>query len=915
MLQKAKETVLFFLKQMGCIDSASSSQIKDAVNNALKIYPVNEDTLKREIESMYRIWVDEFRIIEKAEARRPWLMASKANIKWNFWERYRNYLEEYITLPQASVKSIDDLTDRVLDALFNPKIKAVIDKRGMVVGQVQSGKTANYVGLICKAADAGFGIIVILAGIHNNLRSQTQLRVDLGFLGFDTQHERAFRDNNLWIGVGKDPKTRKLVAHSLTSNDERGDFTASATRAMGLNFNTEQPIIAVVKKNARVLERIEQWLTAFTESVSDGRKVIRNKTLLLIDDEADHASINTRRDELNPTKINNQIRKILKLFDKSGYVGYTATPFANIFIPLDDDNLFPRDFIINLQAPSNYIGPDKIFGLKPYENDDDNSERFPIIFQVDDFEEFFPNRHKKDDDLPESLPDSLKTAIRCFIITCAVRRLRNQKEVHNSMLIHVTRFQRWQRHIKYLVSNVFNLYRMGIEQKIPLIINLFENTFKDDSGTYRSYISITRDILDSELSDFDTCTLEHSWVDVAEHLHDAASRIQIKEIHGGAADSLSYFDHKEGLSVIVVGGNKLSRGLTLEGLSVSYFLRASKMYDTLMQMGRWFGYRPGYIDLCRLFTSAELNEWFSHIALASEELRNEFEYMSDVAGSTPEQYALRVRTHPGVLQISASNKIRNAVTVHITWAGRLVQTYRLQKNHEIIESNYNITRDFIISLKEQYQSKSHSYVWYNIDIELIRIFLKGFQIAEDLISSAPVNLLRYIDGLGTGHELQKWRVAVKSKRNTGKRSIIMDFDIGWLLRSQADDNKNTYHIRKSNITSRQDEFIDMTEEEISYYYQKTVEQWRRINRKGKPVNPDPQIVRNEYRKPDKPLLIIYFLDPAGAELPQEAYPIIGFAISFPASHANESVSYAVHEQFRTYFDFYLDEYDDEVNDE
>ncbi len=466
----------------------------------------------------------------------------------------------------------------------------------MVVGQVQSGKTANYTGLICKAADAGFRMIIVLAGIHKNLRSQTQLRLDEGFLGFDTQHQRAFQQNNLWIGVGEPKSNRHLIAHSLTSSLDNGDFNAGAANSLGLNFNTNEPILAVVKKNAHVLNRLEQWLSAQTTETIYGRRIIRNKPLLIIDDEADNASINTRRDELNPTRINGQIRNLLRLFQKSAYIGYTATPFANIFIPLNDDNLFPRNFITNIPAPSNYIGPDKIFGFEPLEDDEEPLDTLPIVTRIDDYQLFVPDRHKRDDQLPTSVPESLKTAIKCFIITCAIRRARGQTSEHNSMLIHVSRFQIWQARIKELVENVFNFYRMGIEQNNSGVIYELRQTFEEDTDGYRSYTTTTQQILNSELSEIDPGIKVHSWNEILSFLHPAATKIQVKEIHGGARDVLDYqaYDKKyakegeeAGLSVITIGGNKLSRGLTLEGLSVSFYLRASRMYDTLMQMGRW----------------------------------------------------------------------------------------------------------------------------------------------------------------------------------------------------------------------------------------------------------------------------------------------------------------------------------------
>ena len=464
-----------------------------------------------------------------------------------------------------------------------------------------------------------------------------------------------------------------------------------------------------------------QWLSAQAVEIN-GRRVIRNKSLLLIDDEADNASINTRPENDGATRINALIRDVLRLFDKSGYIGYTATPFANIFIPIEEDGLFPRDFIINLPPPSNYIGPDKILGFQPVEDDEISDTVLPVVQRIDDFHNFVPNGHRSGDILPADAPESLKQAIKCFILTCAIRRLRGQTNVHNSMLVHVSRFVRWQEQIREIVENVFDFYRRGIEMNVPHIIEEFRAAFEDDTETYKSYTTTSELILDSSLNEIDPNIQVHRWTDVLIHLNDAASRIQVRKINGGSADALNYFDHTNGLSVIAIGGDKLSRGLTLEGLSVSYYLRASRMYDTLMQMGRWFGYRPGYVDLCRLFTSRELNEWFCHIALASEELRSEFDYMSDVAGSTPEQYALRVRTHPGVLQISASNKIRRAVSVDVSWAGRMVESYEFQKDPDVIHSNLNATVDFIQNLEGEPQIIKDNYLWFDVPAQSIRQF-------------------------------------------------------------------------------------------------------------------------------------------------------------------------------------------------
>lgn len=939
MIQQAIKTLRTYLPLSG---SVTADEINNAVNHVISfpLYStIDKDLLLREAEAIYNIRIEDFRIIESYERRRPWISDKKSTI-WNtdnktFWGRYKDYLQIEKNFSNSTADQLDKLTERVLDGLFDPTVNASINKYGLVVGQVQSGKTSNYTGLICKAADAGYKLIIVLAGIHNNLRSQTQLRLDEGFLGFNTKYAQAFnqiQDDDIRIGVGKISKSE--IAHSLTSCRDNGDFTRGAFNSLGLNFNTNEPIIAVVKKNHRSLERLHTWLDAQQTEIN-GKRAIRNKSLLLIDDEADNASINTNPENDKSTKINGQIRDLIRLFEKSGYVGYTATPFANIFIPLDEDDLFPQDFIINLPAPSNYIGPDKVFGFQFSDETESSETVLPIVRKIDDYLTFIPAKHKNADlgswrtrdEIPQqtfdtfcnNAPESLTTAIKSFIVTCAIRRFRGQTKVHNSMLVHITRFQNWQKLICKVVEEKFGYYRRGIEMNIPQIIEELRQIFEEDTPKYLSYRSTSEQILNSSQKNIDPQIQIHKWKDILPHLNDAVSRIQVREINGGSADALNYFDHKDGLSVIAVGGDKLSRGLTLEGLSISYYLRASKMYDTLMQMGRWFGYRPGYVDLCRLFTSRELNEWFCHITAASEELRNEFDYMSDIAGSTPKQYALRVRTHPGVLQISASNKIRRAVTVDVSWAGRLVESYEFSTRSEIIQNNLEATNSFIDALPSKPQIISSNYLWKDISFQNIKILLQKFRLSENLKAADPGNLLRFIEAQTANNELTSWRVAIISKKSTDKRTVIrkeeMNLDIGFILRNRDEKNSNDdiYYLIRSHIISPQHEFIDLTDEETTEAWKKTKDLWKAKNKDGLPQYLNGEVVRNRIRHPRNPLLLIYFLDPEGAKLTDNQTPVVGYAISFPASKFNTPSSYAVHEQLLPIFsqDDNIEEFDDE----
>jgi len=913
MISNAILTIRTLLPDSGSVTKEQIETQVDFVLTNPAFKDLDRNLLIREVESLYRVRVEEFRMIEASERRKHWINDNKNSIAWNFWERYKIYLQFRKNFAPETIGHLDRLTNKTLDGLYNPKAEIGFDKKGLVVGQVQSGKTSNYTGLICKAADAGYNMIIILAGMHNNLRTQTQLRLDEGFLGFDTKYQRAFNTGNSIIGAGVGQGI--YPAHSFTSSDEGGDFNKRGN----YSFHTNEPIIAVVKKNKTRLENLYRWLHSHGTDAGSGNRKIKDKTLLLIDDEADNASINISNDPLKRSGINKAITDILGLFSKSGYVGYTATPFANIFIPFNENDIFPRDFIINLPAPSNYIGPEKVFGFRAVADDETSDTVLPIINRINDYQSYIPNKHKMRDQLPSGLPDTLKRAIRCFIITCAIRRLRGQEKEHNSMLVHVTRYVTWQNHISDLVAKVFEHYKLGVDQNNDVVLDELRKTFEEDvreeGYQYKSYKTVSQEILDSDLADIDSLIQVHEWKDVLPHLHDAVTKIKVRAINGGSVDILDYVDNPNGLSVIAIGGDKLSRGLTLEGLCVSYYLRASTMYDTLMQMGRWFGYRPGYVDLCRLFTSRELNEWFCHITHASEELREEFDYMADVAGSTPEQYALKVRTHPGVLQITSSNKMKDTIEIQITWSGRLVESYELKRSKEAIDNNFGATNNFIASLQGNFEKKDSNFMWKNVTANQVKEYLKNIQLLENLKAYEPHNLIRFIDLQLPNGELTNWTVALMSKGNADTESSVSFSDgnkqVGCWVRTLDTNNSSDdiYYLKKSHILSPKDEFIDLSTPEYDRAMELTREHWKKKNKKGEPSYPNGQVVRNEIRNPNNPLLLIYLLDPSGAQnelfkpLSTPSNPIVGYAISFPKSNFNAFVAFAVKDELLDRFDF------------
>lgn len=875
---------------------------------------VDEGALFREILSQVNTWQAEPSVL-RDKKHTPWLPERKASIEWNFWKRYRQYLEEEKGWPAKPVTTrLDTVTDSILGDIGNPAQHGQWDRRGMVVGEVQSGKTANYTGLICKAVDAGYKLIIVLAGMTNDLRSQTQSRLDAEFLGFESEVGK-LHGNRSRIGVGLIDTPGQLIAHPLTYSSHDGDFRANKSANLQLGGS---PLLLVVKKNTSVLKRILAWAENQGKIHPEtGKRIVDNVPLLLLDDEADNASVNTKKPDEDPTQINKAIRLILNAFQQRSYVGYTATPFANIFILPDEedksqygDDLFPKGFIYYISPPSNYVGPAQLFGLtEDLDGGDNTTEGLPLIrTEADDAETIFPLSHKKELVVDE-LPESLIKALQSFIITCAARRVRGQKEVHNSMLIHVTRFNLVQRQVMDLVNTeLVSMLRM-IEyntgaQAVKFLTELQELWESDYIPTYEKIVGIYED----------PQLIPLQWKDVCSELFNAVSKIQVRGINGDAGGALDYDNNPTGLNVIAIGGDKLSRGLTLEGLSVSYYIRPAKNYDTLLQMGRWFGYRPGYVDLCRLYTTEDLVAWYEHIAVANEELRREFNFM-ELSRKTPEEYGLKVRTHPEGLNITAANKIRHGRSMRVSFSRSLAQTTIFHKDTKIHEENFAATDQWLKSLNQPAEIGKKRVVWNNITAAKVINFLENY-VSHPLCRQVEGDLLiKYIQKLQGYAELTTWTVAlVSNSMSRATPAKIGGHDIGLLYR--ADDtpkDDSMYMLKKSNILSPEDEQIDLTEGEKAKALADNIAAFERgeTRSKKKPERPSGPFIRS-VRSPQNGLLLIYPLDPGLLEKKFTTTPIVGFAFSFPESSRGEASAIEYQVNTKYWRDRYGEEDDDDA---
>jgi hypothetical protein len=922
----------------------SSEEITQDIQRGLKSFEEKEINLtyvREYLERQFNVESEKHIILE--EGYEPWIHNRKGTVDKRFWERYKKYLLNDQKWAPDTVDKLDDITDDVLDHLKDPTSTGDWDKRGMVVGQVQSGKTSNYIGLMSKAADYGYKIIVVLAGLTKDLRAQTQLRTDLGFLGWDTQVDRASPEESRSFGVSK--YDSRPQAHYFTTSALDGDFKATSTRIVGTNPRSGH-VVLVVKKNPSVLKEFIRWFADRGDQLGDGKRLVKRLPLLLIDDEADNASINISRDTIST--INGLIRSLLSLFQQSAYVGYTATPFANVFIPLTEDedeisrglniqlpefwkysgrDLFPKDFILNIFPPSNYIGPKEIFGLEAeLSTEPEKAEAgLPLLVEIKptEYAPYFPDKHKKDDALPDDLPESLKHAIKSFILTCAIRRARGQIKAHNSMLVHVTRFVRWQNKVASLINRQLKSWQQQIQYNQGSILNELKGLFE------REFQPITEQVINDERHD-DTMIRHLEWFEVETQLKKASAKIRVRAIHGDSTQeglnfdnisSLDYYQYRNsGLSVIAVGGNKLSRGLTLEGLSVSYYLRASVMYDTLMQMGRWFGYRPGYLDLCRLYTSGELIKWYKYITVASEELRNEFEQMKRDRKS-PRNFGIKVRRHPDVLKITATNKMRSGQEMELTFSDKLRETWCFRRDQRIFESNYKHTYNLINSLEFPQSKNGQQFVWQDENNwQRVIDFLKGYE-ADNRIEHQK--LIEYISEQAKSKFLTNWTIVLVSNDRNQKSDLFQvqgkPVSVGLTMRSDSREGEgNYYEITKSHIIDPKHEYIDfdVSGEAFEEAVKMTVEDWQKSERKNK--KPDPPTVPTgknvrAMRPVQNGLLLIYPLDPKpkGWEDSDNQVPIIGYAISFPKNEDDKKLKYQVNEVFMEEFDYDLEDFDGE----
>ena len=879
------DLVISAIRAMSKADEAVDEKLIDELiyrMSSVLAYELNEEefeAVRKELHHRQTIVMDPGIAISSDPNFKNWYNPIDIEPGNSYWARYKKYLSSDLLLPEKVIQSIDISTTDIVNLLGEPVENGIFARKGLVIGDVQSGKTANYISVINKAADAGYKVIVLLTGTIEKLRQQTQARIDEGFIGIDTSDlERERRNNPIGVGL----INGGISVSSFTSIIK--DFNKSVLTNSNVPLDSLSiPLILVVKKNKAVLDSIYKL---FNGEKKDQTYNKINQSLLFIDDEADNASINTNSQDDDPTSINKSIRRILGLFMRSSYVGYTATPYANVFIEpntkedMENEDLFPKDYIYVLQPPSNYIGAREIYS---------EEGQYKTMYRViDDFEEFLPLKHKKDYELPLDIPLSLKKAILSFLIANAIRDLRGDLTTHRSMLINVSRFICIQNDLKDLVNDYFLLVRDKIQHylhnpdynKYPLL-KLLEDVYNEEFKNVGSFEE-TKDI---------------NWQSIRAELFNSIKNIRVESINGGNASKLlDYKGYDNGLRLIAIGGLSLSRGLTLEGLCISYFYRNSVMYDTLMQMGRWFGYRRNYEDLCQVWMSEESYSWYQHISDATDELRDEINriYYSNL---TPLDVGIKVRSSEGALIVTAKNKMRSAgdYVADLSLSGDYIEAPHFSKNSQTINSNIEAVKNLINALQlNGYKvadpnelSLAYKSAKQILDVkkEIIVDFLKQVETHHRNIKFIAPKLAELIEN-SSEELLDTWDIAFAQGKSRNEFNILGE-PIHRVERSTENIASSIITLRKHRIGSLGMATCGLTETQCTQ-----IEEWiKEKNEKyAEKRAPDKEYFRTDIKR--KPLLVIYLIDVKSSENITHSQPLVGLGIGIPNLKEPRELSYA-----------------------
>lgn len=754
----------------------------------------------------------------------PWYTGPTEHDK--FWPSLKKLLSEDAGWASA-VPSLDATSTDVVTLIEDPN-KETISTRGLVIGYVQSGKTANFTATIAKAADAGYRLFIVLSGVHNTLRRQTQLRLNEQLCALNPTE---------WVPL----------------TDDARDF-GNPVLALPLVAGSQLKLLAVVKKNVTRLTNLRDWLlTAHKEGGLD------NCPVLIIDDEADQASPNSAKNaELDQTTINGLIVELLAL-PRVAYVGYTATPFANVLAnPADTKNIYPRHFIYSLPKPKGYFGSEELFGANLSEEESTLETQPHDMIRYVSEDDAAAHAVKAKQVHEPVVSDSLAEAIRWFVMATAARRVRSGQAKHSSMLIHTT---------------------MRVQPQNDFVPVLKEHIKKLKSDWNSSETENWRAQWEAEVSAepavrHGLTTVDFS--DIEPKIENILDSTQVVADNSFSEERLLYTS--DPATVIAVGGNTLSRGLTLEGLISSFFLRSASTYESALQMGRWFGYRPGYEDLPRIWTTRELAEAFRFLAQIEIAIRREVDrYKGGDAG--PSDLAVRIQLHPR-MRVTSKLKMQFAVQATASFSGERPQTTYF--NHlDLTKSRQNIQATKILLTEAMSNGLLEKQtpavvVFKGLHVSVVSEFLRAYSFNANSEMSSGL-LSRYVEEQNKFGSLLTWNVAISTKERADGADQAIELapglSVNLIQRSRLIDGADPATANIGTLTSRLDRMLDIDVPDAASMSDKELQALR--NQEGVPL-----LILYPISKDSKPRANAVLREPLQAVEHQ-----IGVAFSFPDAAA------------------------------
>jgi hypothetical protein len=801
-------------------------------------------------------------------------------------EGFSDYLRSTLHWSEESILSLDETTTAVVERLADPTREERHQARGLVVGYVQSGKTANITGVVAKAADAGYRLIVVLAGTQNMLRYQTQRRLDKELLGAEFVEDE-YLDDADWDTFRRHGATPSLLGAFdwVRLTDRSHDYRKLPAGAIEtLKFSKVDPARAfndpvnlyrsnakllVVKKNAAVLDKLATDLTRVNT-----KGQLAEVPTLVIDDESDQASVNTIRppvsgeDATERTRINEAIVELLKMLPRAQYVGYTATPFANVFIdPADAEDLFPKDFIISLPRPPGYLGASDFHDLEGTPADSDIDP-----FRSNERAYVRPVRH---DDVSN---ERLRKAIDSFVLSGALKLFREKRSDlefrHHTMMVHTSHLTIEQRQQLEIVRSLLTTGGYQTGESMPRLLRLLEEDFDPVSRSRAPNLPFP-----SQLSDLDD--------DLGETISRLYAGGSPALLINSAADADQLAFDAEPVWKIVVGGAKLSRGFTIEGLTVSYFRRTSPTADTLMQMGRWCGFRDGYQDLVRLFIARseigepdgfDVYEAFEAICRDEDSFRGELRRYAmpqdDTDPVTPRDIPPLVASHLDWVRPTSGNKMYNAKIEFRNFGGRVIEHRLAPTADSDIAANEDLCRDLIQrhSFKDGELSADggtvRAFSALVANPEIVKLLMQYRWLERRHLLAAEIEFLAAKHG---DPEIDDWVMIVPQLHVGGA-------GVEWSVAG----NKLSVHLRQRNLkTELVNAYAGPEDRKIAAIITGSWQAPTVVNQ-----------TLEALRQPRRAVLLLYPIAHS-KQPPRPWHPTIGFTLVLPANHMRKQIGFSV----------------------